>query len=92
MTRDDPSGHAPDAVRTSADDLREAVQRKGSFLQTVKAVAWSFFGVRRGSGYEQDISKLNPIHVIVAGIIGGVVFVIALLLIVRWIVAAGASA
>jgi hypothetical protein len=92
MMRNDPDDLARPAERTSADDLREAVQREGSFLQTVKAVAWSFFGVRRGAGYEQDISKLNPIHVIVAGIIGGVLFVIALLLIVRWIVASGASA
>lgn len=89
MTRDDPSDLAPPAdpvIRTSADDLREAVQRKGSFLQTAKAVAWSFFGVRRGAGYEQDISKLNPVHVIVAGLIGGVLFVLTLVVIVRFVV------
>jgi hypothetical protein len=30
-----------------SDGLKDAVQRKGSFLQTMRAVAWSFFGVRK---------------------------------------------
>ena len=50
--------------------LREAIARKGSFMQTMKAVAWSFFGVRKGSEYEKDVSQLNPLHVIIAGIAG----------------------
>ena len=50
-------------------DLREAVQRKGSFLQTLRAVAWSFFGVRKGRDHEKDL-QLNPLHVIVAGVAG----------------------
>ena len=53
-----------------SDGLREAVQRKGSFLQTMKAVAWSFFGVRKSAGYERDASEINPVHVIIAGLIG----------------------
>ena len=80
------------AERTHGDELREAVQRKGSFLQTAKAVAWSFFGVRRGSGQQEDVSKLNPVHVVVAGILGAVLFVIALIVIVKWVVARGAAA
>ena len=38
-----------------SEDLKQAVQRKGSFLQTMRAVAWSFFGVRKASGYENDV-------------------------------------
>ena len=45
----------------------QAVARRGSFLGTMKAVAWSFFGVRRSAGYEHDMSKLNPVHVVIAG-------------------------
>lgn len=70
-----------------SDDLKEAVRRKGSFLQTMKAVAWSFFGVRKGKDYEQDVSQLNPIHVVIAGVLGAAIFVVALLLIVRWVLA-----
>ena len=58
-----------------SSDLKEASQRQGSFLQTMKAVAWSFFGVRKSSDYAQDVAKINLIHVIVAGIIAAIVFV-----------------
>ncbi len=74
-----------------SEDLREATQRKGSFVQTLKAVAWSFFGVRKSTDYAQDVAKINPIHVIVAGILAGVLFVIGLVLLVKWIVASGAA-
>ena len=69
------------------DELKAATQRKMSFGATVKAVLWSFFGVRKGSAYEEDTQKLNPVHVIIAGIIAAVLFVLALLTIVKMVVA-----
>lgn len=69
------------------DDLRELSQRKLSFLQTVKAVLWGFFGVRKGSSYQDDIARLNPVHLIIAGLLGGLIFVVVLVLIVRFAVA-----
>ncbi|WP_286741887.1 DUF2970 domain-containing protein [Aquabacterium sp. UBA2148] len=74
-----------------SEDLKQAVQRKGSFWQTVKAVGWSFFGVRKASGYEEDISKVNPVHVIVAGLLAAVLFVLGLVVLVKWVVASGAA-
>ncbi|WP_298832190.1 DUF2970 domain-containing protein [uncultured Piscinibacter sp.] len=71
--------------------LKEAVQRKGSFLQTMRAVAWSFFGVRKSRDYEQDVSQLNPVHVIIAGVVGAVVFIGTLALLVNWIIASGVA-
>ena len=38
---------------------------RGTFVRTFKAVAWSFFGVRKASEYEKDVAQLNPLHVIV---------------------------
>ena len=73
-------------------DFREAARRSGSLLHTVRAVAWSFFGVRRSAGHEQDLSKLNPVHVIIAGVIGAALFVVLLLLLVRWVLGSGAAA
>ena len=70
-------------------DLKQAATRPLSFLQTVKAVAWSFVGLRRGAGYQQDVQKLNPVHVIVAGIIGAVLFVLTIVALVRWVVGSG---
>jgi hypothetical protein len=68
------------------------VARKGSFVGTLKAVAWSFFGVRRGADYERDVSQLNPVHVIVAGVLAAVVLVLSLVFLVQWIVSSGAAA
>jgi hypothetical protein len=70
-------------------DLKQAVERPLSFGQTVKAVAWSFVGLRKGAGYQQDVQKLNPVHLIVAGIIGALLFVLTLVLIVRWVIGSG---
>ena len=72
--------------------LKEAVQRKGSFLQTMKAVAWSFFGVRQSSDHAQDVGQLNPVHVIIAGIIGAAIFITVLVLLVRWVIGSGVAA
>jgi len=73
------------------EGLRAAAARKGSFLGTLRAVAWSFLGIRKGRGYEQDVSQLNPVHVIVAGVIGAVIFVLVLVVLVKWIVGSGVA-
>jgi len=72
-------------------DLKQAVARKGSLAQTFKAVAWSFFGVRKASEYEKDVAQLNPVHVIVAGVIAALLFVAALVLLVNWVVGSGVA-
>lgn len=68
------------------DDLKEATKRRASFAQTMKAVFWSVFGVRKGRDHDRDMAQLNPVHVIVAGILAAVIFVVVLLLIVRAVV------
>jgi hypothetical protein len=73
------------------DTLRAAAARKGSFLGTLRAVAWSFLGIRKGKGYEQDVNQLNPVHVIVAGVVGAVIFVLVLVVLVKWIVGSGVA-
>ncbi|MGH6637930.1 MAG: DUF2970 domain-containing protein [Polaromonas sp.] len=60
---------------------------KKSLWRTVKAVAWSFVGLRARGDYEEDVKNLSPIHIIVAGLIGVFVFVAALVLLVNWMVA-----
>ncbi len=66
-------------------------RRKGSFVQTMKAVGWSFFGVRKGADYEKDLNQLNPVHVVIAAVIGAALFIIVLLLLVNWVLASGAA-
>ena len=62
-------------------------QNKMSFLRTVKAVAWSFIGIRQNSEYEQDQGRLNPFHIIAVALVGVALFVGALVLLVNWVVA-----
>ncbi len=61
-------------------------EKQSGFLQAAKAVAWSFFGIRRGSAHEQDISRLKPSQVIIAGLAGAALFVLALVALVEFIV------
>ena len=81
------------AMNTTPDDgdLKHAVARKGSLVQTFKAVAWSFLGIRRSDGYAQDVSKLNPLHVVAAGLIAAALFVAGVWWLVNWIVVSGVA-
>jgi hypothetical protein len=54
-------------------------------LQVAKAVFWSFFGVRKRAEYEKDAVTLTLKQVVIAGIIGGIVFVLSLVMLVRFI-------
>ncbi|WP_422649338.1 Transmembrane protein [Cupriavidus sp. H18C1] len=68
------------------DELKDAVKRKMSFWQTLRAVFWSFIGLRKGAEHDRDMANLNPIHVIVAGVLGAVILVLVLIGIVRLVV------
>ncbi|MFO7748050.1 MAG: DUF2970 domain-containing protein [Orrella sp.] len=68
------------------EPLAETVQRKLNFFQTLKAILWAMFGVRKGSGLKDDIAKLNPVHVIFAGLLFGILFVVSLVVLAQVIV------
>jgi hypothetical protein len=74
-----------------SEDLKQAAARPLSLAQTAKAVAWSFVGLRRGAGYRSDAQRLNPVHVIVVGVAGAALFVLVLVLLVRWVVRSGVA-
>jgi hypothetical protein len=57
-----------------------------SLWRTVKAVAWSFVGLRARSEFEQDVQKLNPLHIIAVALLGVFIFVGALVGLVNWVV------
>ena len=64
----------------------QSTERKLNFLQTLKAVIWAMFGVRRKSGLREDIGKLNPFYLALTGIIFGIVFVTTLVFLAKWVV------
>lgn len=61
-------------------------QKKASLLQVVKAVFWSFLGIRKRRDYETDSVELKPQQVIVAGLIGAAVLVLSLILLVHFVI------
>ncbi len=62
-------------------------RRNASFLRTMKAIFWSFFGVRKGEHSVEDGETLNPIHVVIAGVLGAAVLIAVLLGIVKLVLA-----
>lgn len=67
-------------------ELKQAAARRPNLLQTVSAVLWSFFGVRKGRDHDRDMAQLNPVHVVITGVIFGVLFVLTLLMIVKSVI------
>ena len=65
--------------------MSDAQKPKATPLQVAKAVFWSFFGVRKRAEYEKDAGSLTLLQVVVAGIIGAIVFVLSLVALVRYI-------
>ena len=72
--------------------LKAASRRKLSFWQTMRAVAWSFFGVRKAADLEKDVTQLNPVHVVIAGVIGALVLAGVLATLVNWVLTSGVAA
>lgn len=62
--------------------------RRAGFLGTLRAVLWSFIGVRKGHDYRKDAASLDPRAVVLAGVLGGVIFVLAIVAFVRFVVGA----
>ncbi|NHZ39727.1 DUF2970 domain-containing protein [Massilia aquatica] len=67
-------------------DEHKGPERNASFGATMKAVFWSFLGIRKRSDYEKDSASLNPVHVIIAGLIGVMLFIGVLVALVKFAV------
>ena len=77
---------------TESDTMAHAGRRKASLVRTLLAVVWSFFGVRKGKDLERDVSELNPVHLVVAGVVVAALFVAALIALVNWVIKSGVAA
>ena len=64
------------------ENAQSSENQKASFFQVVKAVLWSMLGVRQQKSYENDAAKITLKQAVVAGIIGGIVFVATILTLV----------
>ncbi|WP_415836218.1 DUF2970 domain-containing protein [Polynucleobacter antarcticus] len=62
------------------------MKKNSSFLQSMKAVLWGFLGVRKESGLKEDVASLSFVHIIIAGVLGALIFMSILIVIVKLVV------
>lgn len=62
-------------------------KQKTSFWRSVKLVAWSFLGIRSSAGYQDDLARVNPMHVVLVGFMGALLLVLGLITLATWVVA-----
>ena len=60
--------------------------KQASFLYSLKAVVWSFTGLRRKSDFDADSVKLNPVHIVIAGLLAVACLIGLLIGIVKFVV------
>ena len=77
---------------TESDVVAHPGRRKASLLRTLRAVVWSFLGIRKSKDLERDVSELNPLHLVVAGVVVAALFVGALIALVNWVIKSGVAA
>jgi len=58
-----------------------------SLWRSVRAVAWSFIGIRKSSGFQEDVANIKPLHVLGVGVVAAFLFVIGLIVLVNLVVA-----
>lgn len=77
-----------DGSRNGANGAPEAKKgKKRTFGETIKAILWSFIGLRRKSDYEHDAEHMNPVYVVLAGVLATLGFIGLLILMVKFAVA-----
>jgi len=61
--------------------------KKNNFLRTVIAVLWSFIGIRKSSGFQEDTANIKPLQLLAVGVVMALLFVIGLIVVVNLVVA-----
>ena len=67
-------------------DQKPEQPRKISFFATLAAVFWSFVGLRSKKDYDKDVTGLNPVYVVIAGLLAVAIFIGVLIAIVKMVV------
>ncbi|MCX8520650.1 MAG: DUF2970 domain-containing protein [Rhodoferax sp.] len=70
------------------NNAKDAAKGRASFVRSIKLVAWSLLGIRSRKGYQEDLAKVQPLHVVLVGFLAVLVLVVSLIGLVNWVVAA----
>jgi hypothetical protein len=72
----------PVVATTSSVQPREYL----SFFAAMRAVVWSFVGLRSSNGSRLDVSQIKPLHFVVAGFLSLFVMIFSLVLLVTQVI------
>jgi Protein of unknown function (DUF2970) len=59
-----------------------------NFIRTIQIILWAFLGIRKKEEFNKDIQVINPITLIFVGIFLTLLFVIGLVLLIKYVVLA----
>ena len=63
--------------------LPDRPEGRAGIIEVAKAVFSSFLGIRRRAKLESDAVRITPLQIVVAGLVGAVLFVLTIVLVVR---------
>jgi hypothetical protein len=55
-------------------------------LRAFRTIFWSFLGIRKRADTQEDFAGITPVQIIIAGVIGALIFVTTLIVLGRLIV------
>ncbi len=67
--------------------MKDETGKDPSLLAAARTIVWSFLGIRRSAAHESEMVHLRPAQIVIAGVVGAVIFVLVLIALVRFIVA-----
>ena len=80
----------PRAATPGAGETSRASRERGTgFLAVVQSVLAAGIGVQPSANRERDFTRGRPLHFIVGGVIGTLVFVLGIWALVRYLIATG---
>lgn len=81
----DPDQRSSPSPTPAPDAGAPQAPARSSFGQTLNAVLWGFLGIRKRRDLHTDATSVNPVHLIAMGIALAALFVIGLIVLVRFI-------
>jgi hypothetical protein len=87
----DQQGHREDAHQRNADERNPEAQRGLTLTQVIGSTLAAGFGVQKRANRERDFRYGRPAQFITAGIIFTVLFVLAIIVVVRLVLSAAGA-
>lgn len=83
----EPAGTAGPRDDADAPHVPEPEPRGTSLREVVQSVAAGFIGVQSSRNRERDFTRGNPLHFVIGGVVGTLLFLLAVYVFVRVVIA-----